>query len=435
MNPNQNAYNIRFNLAKLGLNKQVWLFILVVISQTLVHAQTQTILKGRVLDATNDSPLPYATVSIPQSNVGVVTNDLGEFAFHIPSNYTDGIVEFSFIGYKKKSMRISGLKPEKVYTISLAPSVVGLNEVAVTAKKGTPASKIVTRAIKNIDKNYPIQPFLSYAYYRDYIKDINKNNLKNLVEAAVVINDMGFNKNDYDQSKIKLEQIRYNPSYASDTALNLAYDGKTKFVPHANIDKSNDLAILRLQDPIRNHNRKTFSFVYVFDLSFVPNHVFHYNNIIVNDSSKIYDISFATIRLLNDTSKYGYWASGNIYIDAKSYAILKFTYHVKCILPSYSGDYFDLKLEYKNINDKYYLNYLSLCNYFEYKPDATANAKPEQNLQYRELFVNKTDNAPIKRVLKAEAIRKDTLLISNQIPAIEGFWDNYNYIMTEPLME
>jgi len=176
--------------------------------------------------------------------------------------------------------------------------------------------------------------------------------------------------------------------------------------------------------------------VNVFDDDFVPRHTFSYESIINDGSSKIYEINFKLYHVF-DVSKAQYWVEGKIYIQSESYAILKFTYKVTCQLPSYSGKYFDLNLEFKNFNDKYYLNYLSMCNYFEFKTDTSivATKLPEQYFQYRELFVNKIVTPPHPSLKREEAIRKDTILLSNKIPIREGFWDSYNYTNNVKLIE
>lgn len=391
----------------------------------ILIAQNVNTLKGRVFDSTTNEPLPFATVRIFNSSAGVITNEFGEFTFHIPYNLNTSNIQISYIGYKQINLEATSIKPDTIYSFGLVPEVKVLNEVSISGNNLPPAD-IVKKAIKNISKNYPREKFLLHGYYRDYIKDKSTEDYKNYTEAAVIIEDRGFNKNDYEQSKIKLEQIRYNPGFMADTLLSAVYDGKKKYIPYALIDGENELAILRLQDPIRNHNNKTFSFVDFLDYSFVPNHSFRCESIINNDSSKIYEISFDTQRINYSNDEYN--ASGKIYILAQNYAILKFTYTLTCKSPIYSGKILDFNLEYKNYMGKYYLSYLSSSNYFEYKSKATDGSQSKKYFQYRELFINKVDIKHFVSIKPEEAIRKDSPLLSNKIPVKEGLWDNYNYI-------
>lgn len=220
----------------------------------------------------------------------------------------------------------------------------------------------------------------------------------------------------------------------TDSLLNPGYDGKIKRVPYTKMKASNELALLRFQDPIRNHSRGVFSWVYVFDYDFIPGHNFDYESIIADDTSKIFVINFDKyISRSSDSTTREYWVEGKIYIRSNNYAILKFNYTVTCKLPGYTGKFYDLKLEYKNLEGKYYLNYLSMCNYFEYKHDAKSN--PQQYYQYRELFINKIVNSHFKSLKYREIINIRSSLMKNQVPVQKGFWESYNYPSNLKLIE
>lgn len=392
-------------------------------------AQNNIIFCGRVLDNETNKPLPFVTIEIRKSGTGVITNEFGEFKYHIPQSFESDRVQISSVGYKKIQLNVSEIKSGVLTIYKLDPEIQQLSEIEIKGIKGTPAIEIVNKAIKNISKNYPKEKSLLYGYYRDYISAISKNNYKNLTEAAIIIEDKGFNRNDYDRTRIKLEQLRYNPEVVVDSSLNVGYDGKNKYIPYVNIDGKNELSILRMHDPIRNHAIRIFSYVNVFDWQFALNHKFSYESITQVDSSTIYCINFETHR----KSKYStseYWVNGQIYIQSKTYAILKFNYSIDCSLPSYQGRFFDLKLEYKNFNDKYYLNYLSLMNYFEFRDNTSTGSVPnnaESFYQYRELFINKIVNEPFESLHSEETIDKNSSLLINKVPVKVEFWDSYNY--------
>ncbi|HAH25644.1 MAG TPA: hypothetical protein DCL77_18120, partial [Prolixibacteraceae bacterium] len=373
-------------------------FILLLFNPT-ADAQNDITFKGRVLDSATNQPIPFATIEVPKSGTGVVTNEHGEFNYHIPQSFENERVQISCLGYKKIQFNVAELKQGVLNNYKLEPEVQQLPEIEIKGMKGTPAVEIVNKAIRNIGKNYPKSKTLLYGYYRDYISAGKKDKYKNLTEAALILEDKGFNRNDFHRTRVKLEQLRYNPHIAIDSALNGGYDGKNKYVPFANIEGKNELSLLRLHDPIRNHSIRTFSYVNVFDWEFVHNHQFTYESITEVDSSAIYCINFETHRMNIFSPSVQYWVNGQIYIQSQSYAILKFTYTVYCTQPSYNGRFFDLKLEYKNFKGKYYLNYLSLMNYFEYKDKTSVNnisEAPKSYYQYRELFINKIVKEPFE---------------------------------------
>ena len=70
-------------------------------------AQEMTI-KGKLTDATDGSPLPGASVTIPGTNKGVTTTSKGEFTIKVPGKNTT--LRFSFIGYITKEIKVTSEK-------------------------------------------------------------------------------------------------------------------------------------------------------------------------------------------------------------------------------------------------------------------------------------------------------------------------------------
>ena len=418
----------------------IYTFICIIFAGYEAKAQNNLTLNGRIFDKDTKETLPFATISIPQSQTGVVSNESGEFQYHIPENFEKSVVEISYVGYKTIKVNVLEIESGKLLTFEMEPLVQQLQEVDVTGKiSKTEAVDIVNKAINHIRKNYPKEKSKLNGYYRDYIRPAWSDSCKNLIEAALVIEDGGFQTLDFKRTKISLEQLRYNPSITIDSSLNRTYNGKNKFIPGAGLEASNELAILRAHDPIRNHSDMTFSYVDIFDHKFIPNHNFHYESITEDDSTLIYCIRFDKHTKIASTMS-EYWVDGQIFIRSNSYAILKFNYTVKCNTPTYTGILFDLKLEYKNYQDKYYLNYLSLMNYFVFKNDTVSGisktaASVIPYFQYRELFINKVVNESFAPIKPHEAINKSTSLLANKIPVIEGFWENYNYPSNLKLVE
>ena len=402
-----------------------------------VSAQNSKVLKGRIYDITTDEPMSYATISIPFTGTGVISNEFGEFVYHYPENIKNEIIQISFLGYETWLVATDNIDPNTIYRIGMQPKTTEIDEVNIIAEKLPPAKRFVRRAIRAIPENYPHNSFQLFGYYRDYIRNINTNDYNNLTEAAVIIEDAGFNTNDYKNTKIKLEQIRYNPDYVSDTMLNIRYDGSVKYVPNADISKANEIALLLYHNPIRNHSINTFSFVNVLDNSFINNHKFNYKAISENDSVKIYEIGFHSDILLAMENSSRYSAEGSMYIKSDDYTILKFNYRINCETADYSGKLLEVGLEYKKSADEYYLSYLAMNNYFEFTPPefGVYPHKVEHFYQYRELYINKIVPDVVKLLTNDEIIPKDKMLMNNIIEVVPGFWDNYNFVINEKLVE
>ena len=77
---------------------------------------------GRVLDQENN-PLPGATVMVPETTIGAVTDMNGNYSITLPNNA--GNLCFSFIGFKTQTLPITS----SVINVKMVEDVVALNEV------------------------------------------------------------------------------------------------------------------------------------------------------------------------------------------------------------------------------------------------------------------------------------------------------------------
>jgi hypothetical protein len=125
-------------------------------------------IRGKVIDAESRAPLVFATVSIKETNVGIVTNIDGEFTLKIGELSTSKTLEVSFVGYKNKTVPLSELKDnggKNIIALESAP--IPIKEIVV---KPLDPTSIVEKAISNISKNYETVPNLMTAFYRETIR-------------------------------------------------------------------------------------------------------------------------------------------------------------------------------------------------------------------------------------------------------------------------
>jgi TonB-linked SusC/RagA family outer membrane protein len=101
-------------------------FLLIVCTQ-LLNAQSVQI-KGKVTSSEDGSSLPGASVVIKGTNIATITDADGNYILNSPSSA--GSLVVSFIGMTTQEIQITG---QPVINVSLKPSVVGLEEVVVTA--------------------------------------------------------------------------------------------------------------------------------------------------------------------------------------------------------------------------------------------------------------------------------------------------------------
>lgn len=109
---------------------KILLILLSILSPTF--AQSQSSLKGKVLDAKTRQPLAGATIKVRTQGIELGTNTDGEFDMQLRGPVTDSL-EISHIGYKTVKRKISDLKNRE--TILLEDYSIQLRTVTVTSRK------------------------------------------------------------------------------------------------------------------------------------------------------------------------------------------------------------------------------------------------------------------------------------------------------------
>ena len=116
-------------------------------SATLVAQET--IVQGKVTDATSGDPIPFVNVVFKGTSIGATTDFDGNFS--IKTNQQADSVTASYIGYKSRTKAIkAGIK--QVVNFQLAEDIVNLQEVVVRAGEN-PAFTILRRVVDNKKKN------------------------------------------------------------------------------------------------------------------------------------------------------------------------------------------------------------------------------------------------------------------------------------------
>jgi len=138
--------------------------------------------RGEVVDANNNNPLVFATLTLEGTNISTITNTEGKFLLKIPTSIKQGNVLVGFLGYKSSSVPLDQLK-ENNNRIALMVSVTELDEVNVVIPKS--ARALVRETLRKKGENYFDDPTLMTAFYRETIKKRRKN--VSLSEAVVNI--------------------------------------------------------------------------------------------------------------------------------------------------------------------------------------------------------------------------------------------------------
>lgn len=108
------------------MRKLLSIIAMLVLSVTMLMAQTK-IVTGNVISAEDGEPVIGATVIVPGTTLGAVTDINGNFSLRVPENTKT--VYVSFVGMEAAEVPIKG----KSITVTLAPASEVLDDVVVVA--------------------------------------------------------------------------------------------------------------------------------------------------------------------------------------------------------------------------------------------------------------------------------------------------------------
>ncbi|MDR2887530.1 MAG: carboxypeptidase-like regulatory domain-containing protein [Bacteroidales bacterium] len=172
--------------------------MLLLLVATNAYPQEFVTIRGKVVDAQTREPLVFATVTVAESNVGIITNIDGEFTLKVTPTATR--LEVSFLGYKNKSVETGSFKnlDGRNNIIELDQAPIPIKEIVV---KPVNPYVVVEQAISSISLNYESVPNQMTAFYRETIK--KNRNYVSIGEAAVQVFKAPYN-NDvrFDGAKI-----------------------------------------------------------------------------------------------------------------------------------------------------------------------------------------------------------------------------------------
>jgi hypothetical protein len=375
--------------------------------------QTNLAIKGKILDQKTNVALPYANISVKNSSIGTVSNELGEFEFFVPIDLKNDTLVISYIGYKTFGERISNLTESKI--IYLEESAIVLGEVTVSSEG---ARKLVEEALKAIPLIYPNEPFLMEGFHRSWEKVDFTDSISypgTLIEAAVTIYDPG-----YAQKKKAKEEI-----YINEIRRSALMDGW-------NYVRGNALKDLLDKNLVKYPNALAFIFLKSF-LTFPKNMIYEWEG-----SAKIDDETLSIVKIeVPNTQRFP--AFYKVYISERDHAILRFElYGTKNEIDYSIGQWHIEKLSqvyvFKRYQTKPYLNYVKL-QYTVKNLDQKKKKVLRTEEYYRELLVNNIIIANVEEQRRSLAAKKSKeVSFALQVKSYNAeFWKNYNVIKESPL--
>ena len=164
--------------------KRLLTVLLLITGMTPVALQSQVTkdyysVKGVVKDKVSQKTLQYASVSIPGTKVGTITNSNGEFTIKIKNSTDASSIEVSHLGYATLNFPVSGENMQDV-KILLTPKTNLLDEITIYSLD---PQALVEKAISKIETNYSAEDNMLSGFYRETIR--KRKSYINVSEAIV----------------------------------------------------------------------------------------------------------------------------------------------------------------------------------------------------------------------------------------------------------
>ncbi len=399
-------------------------------------------LNGKVLDQQTQVPLPYASVALKGKPIGTVTNQAGEFTFHLSDRYMADTLLISFVGYEPYRERVQKLVSQPVATIQLSPSTIVLGEVVVSDALLT-AEEIVQTAIARIGENYPTEPCWMEGFYRDwaksqmredYVKEFGLPQTASLLEAAVGVYDEGYGKRG--GRKVYVQEIR-----------------KSQELPGEwHVPKGLDLGLGG--DFVKNNRAAGNTDMVQAVLNFPNQMNYEILDTVIHNEESLYLIQ---VKALPEKKYEGGVPNSyyQLYISQQDYAILQIDLKItpggndpvkqtglvkhRRVAEKKDSTFWictmiDNTLRFRRYNGKAYLSYLRT----HYKT-SQVNQPSEKPLMghefFKELLINNlvTERVEERRQQAGTPVRQHLPVAKQLKPYNPDFWQHYNIIQDNPL--
>jgi len=396
-------------------------------SLTFSSAQNLISISGKIIDQDTHLPIPYAHIGIASKGIGTVTNNNGQFVFHIPDTFLTEKIEVSHIGFFSKEINISTLRDQKKTHIELRPNVVLMDGVEVLETE-LPLTHYIQKAIKNLKNNYPSKLHLISGFYREALINEETRQYDRLLEAAVDIQDKGI-KSSRDHIRLRVNELRKSDDLSDYSELE-----KRLNKDHG---QHNQLYSLLLRNPIRNYNDLENPMAKKYNiLQLMQTHLnrLKLKDVVFKGQTKIYVIEYKDIIF-----------SGTIYIDSKDYGIHQLSTVTDLSKfskkPQFSAaDQKEFKSEqttyyFQKIQGRYHLNLVRkiVFNGFlnsQFSDKETIYSYAERTLLINNFYTQKKD---FNRIKLRETEKRDITLYQLRRPYHQTFWESYNILSLEPL--
>lgn len=389
------------------------IFFLSIYGNTIAQNENDSFVavNGVLKDAQTNDRIIYATITVPGTGIGTVSNSDGEFILKVSKTSNADVFEVSHLSYATTRFKISE-SLGKVKTFFLEPQAIMLKEISVIPND---ARGVVEMALRNIRKNYSDVPNMMNGFYRESIRQ--RRDYLSISEAVVDIYKASYNGMQNDQ--VKIFKGRKGTNVKKADTLMVQLQGGPNVSMLLDIVKNTDLSIA-----LDNLDNYRFEFASVVTIDNKPNWVISFSPNVVKDeplyNGKLYisqdkmAITRAEFSLdLNDADK-----AARVFVQKKPMGLI--------FLPT-STNYLTT---YKEQNGKFYLSYVRVD--LKFRCDWKKRLFKNYYTVVSELAITDRHADNVAKFANQELFRANMVFADKvQNFTDPNFWGDYNIIEPE----
>lgn len=369
-------------------------------------------IKGTAKDANSKQKIVFASVSVPGTDIGTVTNSEGEFILKVKKSLGAQAFEITHLGYVNKRFDInSSLGDDKVFYLD--QHIFPLKELTVRPKE---PRDIVRMALQNTRINYSEKPNMMTGFYRETIKQGSREYLS-ISEAVVDISKASYVG--YHNDQVKIFKGRQGSNVKKADTLMVKLQGGPNVALLLDVAKNIDL-IMTL-DSLDNYTYSMNSVVNIDDkpnyvIDFVPNvetsYPLYYGKLYITQDNLA--ITMAEFSLdLNDVDK-----AARQFIRTKPSGL------------AFAPTATNYLVTYKQQGEKFYLNYVRIE--LKFKCDWKRKWFKNNYTIMSEMAITDRREDNIERFTNQESFKSNMVLADKIQDFADGdFWGAYNIIEPE----
>jgi hypothetical protein len=179
--------------------KRIFTLLLTFVTTICLSGQ---VYKGKILDSSTGETVPFVNVIVDGTDVGIATNQDGEFTIDIPKEFQDSSLSISALGYVAGNILISTLNTKKVNVIMISPTDYSLEGIEIQADSKV-LYGVLRKCIDNATINYTTSPYsCKFTFQQDFEQENNASRFAN----GIYSDSKGYNRTAF---KVTFESITY----------------------------------------------------------------------------------------------------------------------------------------------------------------------------------------------------------------------------------